>query len=128
MLDIQTKENFTEKQLKAIELLAIREVEGLSMEQVATEVGVTRKCIYDWLKDRAFKNSVNKKALECMADYAPLLLKELRTLIQSKNEATKLRAVELVSKTIEAQEQQAKREKEQNNKVDVEEFLKQLGI
>lgn len=126
MLNIKTQEKFTEKQLKAIELLALREVQEMSMEQIALEVEVARKTLYEWQKDQAFKNAVNKRALECMADYAPLLLKELKGLIKSKNEATKLRAVELVAKSIEAQEDQQK--EKQNNVIDVEAFLQELGI
>lgn len=123
------KREFTERQHQAIELLARKELEGWSMEYIGNCVGVTRKTIHTWLKDESFKKAVNDKALMCLADYSPVVLKNASDFLYSKDEKIKIKGVELVMKSVEAQEkaeQEAK--KKEAERFNIDDFLKELGI
>lgn len=126
---MEIKKKFTEKQEQAIELLARKEVDNYSMESIADCVGVTRKCLYDWLKDINFKRAVNKRALECLVDYAPLMLKCAEDFLKSNDSKLKVKGVDLVIRSLDAQEKAI--EEENNKKVteaDIEEFLRGVGL
>lgn len=120
---------FTDRQLQAIELLARKELEKYTMDYIGQHVGVTRKTIHTWLQDEDFKKAVNDKALMCLADYSPVVLKNASDFLHSKEDKIKIKGVELVMKSIEAQEK-AKEEAKKNEaeKVDIDAFLKKLGI
>ena len=120
---------FSEKQQEAIRLLALKELEGLTLEDISVRVGVDRKTLYNWQKDENFRKAVNNQALLSLADYSPVVLKNAYDFLNSKDEKVKIKGVELVMKAIEAQEkaeEQARKEKEQE--LDVDAFLKELGI
>lgn len=120
---------FSEKQQEAIKLLALKELEGLTQEDISVRVGVDRKTLYNWQKDEDFKKAVNNQALLNLADYSPIVLKNAYDFLNSKDEKVKIKGVELVIKSIEAQEkaeEQARKEKEQE--LDVDAFLKELGL
>lgn len=125
----QQEKEFNEKQLEAIELLARKELEEWSMEYIGQQVGVTRKTLHLWLKDDKFNRAVNDRALMCLADYSPVVLKNASDFLHSKDEKIKIKGVELVMKSVEAQEK-AKEEAKQKEKeaIDVDAFLKQIGI
>lgn len=128
MFKLNTKD-FTEQQQEAIELLARKEVENLSNEQIAELVGVSRMTLHRWCTDDRFKIAVNNRALQCLADYSPVVLKNAQQFLNSKDEKIKVKGVELVMKSVDAQEkaqeEQKQKEKESFN---VDDFLKQLGI
>lgn len=128
-LGYKEKKPFTEKQLEAIELLARKELENWSMEYIGNCVGVTRKTIHEWLKNEDFKRAVNERALLCLADYSPVVLKNASDFLYSKDEKIKIKGVELVMKSVEAQEK-AKEEakKKQESQFDVDIFLNQLAV
>lgn len=120
---------FNKKQQEAIRLLALKELEDLTLEEIALRVGVDRKTLYNWQKEEDFKKAVNNQALLSIADYSPIVLKNAHDFLNSKDEKVKIKGVELVVKAIEAQEQaeeQARKEKEQA--LDVDAFLKQFGL
>nr|WP_295576210.1 phBC6A51 family helix-turn-helix protein [uncultured Intestinibacter sp.]DAY85373.1 MAG TPA: Helix-turn-helix of insertion element transposase [Caudoviricetes sp.] len=120
---------FSEKQQEAIRLLALKELEGLTLEDISVRVGVDRKTLYNWQKDENFRKAVNNQALLSLADYSPVVLKNAYDFLNSKDEKVKIKGVELVMKAIEAQEkaeEQARKEKEQE--LDVDAFLKELGL
>ena len=120
---------FNKKQQEAIRLLALKELEDLTLEEIALRVGVDRKTLYNWQKEEDFKKAVNNQALLSIADYSPIVLKNAHYFLDSKDEKVKIKGVELVVKAIEAQEQaeeEARKEKEQA--LDVDAFLKQFGL
>ena len=120
---------FSEKQQEAIRLLALKELEGLTLEDISVRVGVDRKTLDNWQKDENFRKAVNNQALLSLADYSPVVLKNAYDFLNSKDEKVKIKGVELVMKAIEAQEkaeEQARKEKEQE--LDVDAFLKELGL
>lgn len=126
---LNKEKEFNEKQLEAIELLARKELEGWSMEYIGQQVGVTRKTLHLWLKDYKFNRAVNDRALMCLADYSPVVLKNASDFLHSKDEKIKIKGVELVMKSVEAQEKAKEETKRQEeSKIDVDLFLKQLGI
>lgn len=127
-IKFETKK-FSEKQQEAIKLLALKELECLTLEDISVRVGVDRKTLYNWQKDKDFKKAVNNQALLSLADYSPLVLKNAYDFLNSKDEKVKIKGVELVIKAIEAQEkaeEQARKEKEQE--LDVDTFLRELGL
>ena len=88
---------FTEKQLKAIELVA----KGENNTRVSELVGVNRKTIISWKKDDKFKAEVDKqvtllksKVNEKIAmNIEPLMEKLIKIALTSDNEKTSLDAI-----------------------------------
>lgn len=128
MFKINTKD-FTEQQQQAIELLARKEVENLSNEQIAELVGVSRMTLHRWGTDDRFKTAVNNRALQCLADYSPVVLKNAQQFLNSKDEKIKVKGVELVMKSVDAQEKaQEEQKKKEKESFSVEDFLLQIGV
>jgi len=126
MQQIGQERVFTELQEQAIELLARKEVEGYSMQEVANLVGVSRQALYDWMKNDKFKRAVNRKSLDALTDYAPKVLYNASQFLDSKNETVKLKGVELVMRAVDAQEKAEQEAKE--IVIDVDQFLRDAGI
>lgn len=120
--------NFTDKQDQAIELLARKEVESYSMQEIADIIGVSRQALYDWNKMPHFKRAVNKRSLQALTDYAPKVLYNTSQFLESKNETVKLKGVELVMKAVESQDKIEREEKEREKETDVEKFLLSLEM
>ena len=56
---------------------------GLTAEQVALEIGVTKKTLYNWLKDKKVTEAVNKIAVSNLDAVIPKLASQTEKLINS---------------------------------------------
>lgn len=73
----------SEKQKKFVELWANKDKLGLTAEQVALEVGVSKKTLYNWLKDKEVTEEVNKIAVSNLDAVIPKLASQTEKLINS---------------------------------------------
>ncbi|MEL5897808.1 phBC6A51 family helix-turn-helix protein [Clostridium sporogenes] len=119
---------FNEKQLKAIELLARAEYEGLTQSQVALKVGTTDRTIRRWMADKEFKDAVGRKSLELITELSPMVFKATADFLQSKDDRVRSKGVDTFLKASEKIEQLQKQDEAQKEAVDVDAFLESIGI
>lgn len=58
------KEEFDERQLRAIELLSLPDKGGFTMEEIAAKVGVSQRQLHRWRQKPEFQDAIVNKALE----------------------------------------------------------------
>lgn len=119
---------FNEKQLHAIDLLARAEYEGLTQQQIALEVGTTDRTIRRWLQDTRFKDAVGRKSLELITELSPMVFKATADFLQSKDDRVRTKGVDTFLKASEKIEALKKQDQEKKEEVDVDAFLESLGI
>lgn len=119
---------FNEKQLKAIDLLARAEYEGMTQTEIALEVGTTDRTIRRWLQDKSFKDAVGRKSLELITELSPIVFKATADFLQSKDDRIRTKGVDTFLKASEKIEQLKKQDEAQKEEIDVDAFLKSIGI
>lgn len=87
-------------QLKAISLLVSKDVNGMTNEEIAEEVGVNPSTLYRWRKDSRFNDELIAQAEEIQRTFLADTYSSLRSIIANKSakDGTKLKAIELMLK------------------------------
>ncbi len=67
----------TEKQVAAITILAQPKRAGLTYEQVADQVGVSRQTLHEWRKDTKFNDELKKEIVRNTLDDLPEIMKSV---------------------------------------------------
>lgn len=97
MSNLPAKNKLTLSQRRAAEILANNDLHGMSLQEIADEVGVTTRTIYRWKSDPAFIEYQNSVADQVMEDFLTEAYTKLRHLLRSgKSEKTQLEALKLV--------------------------------
>jgi transposase len=88
------------EQYKAIALMIYKDVNGLTNEQIAKEVGVNPSTIYEWKKNEAFNGELIRQSEEVQRSFLADTYTQLRMIINNDKVQTgnKLKAIELVLK------------------------------
>lgn len=88
------------EQYKAIALMIYKDVNGLTNELIAKEVGVNPSTIYEWKKSEGFNAELIRQSEEVQRSFLADTYTQLRMIINSSNVQTgnKLKAIELVLK------------------------------
>lgn len=88
------------EQYKAIALMVYKDVNGLTNEMIAKEVGVNPSTLYEWKQKDAFNNELIKQSEEVQRSFLADTYTQLRMIINNPKakEGTKLKAIELVLK------------------------------
>lgn len=120
--------NFTDKQLKAIELIAVSELEGYTMEEVAEQAGVASRTIRRWKESKDFTKAVHIRTLEVLAQQSPKALKNTLDFMDSNDVKVRLQGNTFYLKELERLETLKQQEQEASKTVDVEEFFKAVGV
>lgn len=88
------------EQYKAIALMIYKDVNGLTNEDIAKEIGVNASTIYEWKKKDYFNRELIRQAEEVQKSFLADTYTQLRMIINNNNvkSATKLKAIELLLK------------------------------
>jgi len=88
------------EQYKAIALMIYKDVNGLTNEAIAKEVGVNPSTIYEWKKNDAFNSELIRQSEEVQRSFLSDTYTQLRMIINNSNVqvGNKLKAIELVLK------------------------------
>ena len=87
-----------EKQKIFIELWANKEKTGMTAEEIALEVGVTKKTLYNWLKVKEITEEVNKKAVANLDAVIPAIAHQTEKMINSGRSADVVKGAEMFFK------------------------------
>ncbi len=66
-----SKRRLNERQIAAIEFLAIPGRGGMTYAQIAEKVGITERQLYTWRQDDAFMDEVVRRTIQNAAEYLP---------------------------------------------------------
>lgn len=96
----KSKKVLKPEQYKAIALMIYKDVNGLTNEQIAKEVGVNPSTLYDWKKREDFNTELLRQSEEVQRSFLSDTYTQLRMIINSNkvNAGNKLKAIELVLK------------------------------
>jgi AcrR family transcriptional regulator len=88
------------EQYKAIALMVYKDVNGLTNEQIAREVGVNPSTLYEWKKKPEFNEELIRQAEEVQRSFLADTYTQLRMIINNDKvrAGTKIKAIELVLK------------------------------
>ncbi|WP_407708546.1 phBC6A51 family helix-turn-helix protein [Bacillus altitudinis] len=88
------------EQYKAIALMVYKDVNGLSNEEIAKEVGVNPSTLYAWKKEGYFIDELLRQSEEVQRSYLPDGYAQLRMIINNPkvNPTNKLKAIEILLK------------------------------
>lgn len=87
-----------EKQKVFIELWANKEKTGMTAEEIALEVGVTKKTLYNWLKIKEIQEEVNKIAVSNLDAVIPAIAHQTEKMINSGRSADVVKGAEMFFK------------------------------
>lgn len=88
------------EQYKAIALMIYKDVNGLTNEQIAKEVGVNPSTLYEWKKQGYFNEELIKQSEEVQRGFLADTYTQLRMIVNNDKVQTgnKLKAIELILK------------------------------
>lgn len=113
---------------KACELLVMRDINGMSNDQIAEECGVNRSTLYRWKQKPEFNDYLNELTEEFQRSFLSDAYSELRKIMLYGKSHEKLKAIELMLKN----QGRLKDVKETTAKVETElnvgALFKELGI
>lgn len=87
-----------EKQKIFIELWANKEKTGMTAEEIAIEVGVTKKTLYNWLKVKEITEEINKIAVANLDAVIPAIAHQTEKMINSGRSADVVKGAEMFFK------------------------------
>jgi AcrR family transcriptional regulator len=96
----KSKKVLKPEQYKAIALMVYKDVNGLTNEQIAKEVGVNPSTLYEWKKREDFNSELIRQAEEVQRSFLADTYTQLRMIINNDKvrAGTKIKAIELVLK------------------------------
>ena len=96
----KSKKALKPEQYKAIALMIYKDVNGLTNEMIAKEVGVNPSTLYEWKKNDAFNDELIRQSEEVQRSFLADTYTQLRMIINNPKakEGTKIKAIELVLK------------------------------
>lgn len=87
-----------EKQKVFIELWANKEKSGMIAEEIAIEVGVTKKTLYNWLKVKEITEEINKIAVANLDAVIPAIAHQTEKMINSGRSSDVVKGAEMFFK------------------------------
>lgn len=113
---------------KGAELLVMRDINGMTVDEIATELGVNRSTLYRWRQRKDFNDYCNNLADELNRGHLSDAYIQLRNILAYGRPSDKLKAIELLFKTQgklkDVQETKATVEAD----ISVESILNNLGL
>jgi len=88
------------EQYKAIALMIYKDVNGMTNELIAKEIGVNASTIYEWKKKEDFNNELIRQSEEVQRSFLADTYTQLRMIINNERvqAGNKLKAIELLLK------------------------------
>lgn len=130
-------ENLTEKfgkqglsttQKKCAELLVMKDINKMTVTQIAEEIGVNRSTIFRWKQNKEFNDYMNNMADEFQRSFLPDAFGTLRTILQHGKTHEQLKAVELILKNQGKLKDNTEANVNIKQDINVDEFMKSIGL
>lgn len=128
MVENITKLGLSATQKKACELLIMKDINKMSNDDIAEAVGVDRSTLYRWKQKKEFNDYLNNLADEFQRSFLSEAFSELRKIMAYGKSHEKLKAIELVLKNQGKLKETTDINATVKQDVDVDTFLKELGL
>lgn len=123
-----TNAGLSASQKKCAELIVMKDINKMSMNQIAEEIGVNRSTIFRWKQTKEFNDYLNALADEFQRSFLAYAFSELRNIMKYGRTHEKLKAVELILKNQGKLKDNTEVTATVKQEVNVDDFLKQLGV
>ena len=90
----------TDKQLQCISLLIMKDFTNQNNQQIAEEVGVSPKTIYQWYKEDIFVDELNRQTEAIQRAWLNEAYHQLRKIMVNGTEKNQLKAIEIFLKIL----------------------------
>ncbi len=121
----------SEKQIVAVEYLALPQRGGLTYTEIADNVGVTERQLYNWRQDDDFMDAVVKRTIRNAAEYLPDIMASVpKHIIEDGNAAmlrTYMQSIGALTEKLEIDSKGSVSEDVDKMREKVEKFRKQNG-
>lgn len=128
MIDNLTKAGLTATQKKVAELIVMKDINKMTMTDIAKEANVNRSTIFRWKQTKEFNDYLNSLADEFQRSFLSEAFGTLRNIMTYGKPHEKLKAVELILKNQGRLKDTAEVQVNNKHEIDVESFLNDLGI
>ena len=128
MVENITNLGLSATQKKACELLIMKDINKMSNDDIAEAVGVDRSTLYRWKQKKEFNDYLNNLADEFQRSFLSEAFSELRKIMAYGKSHEKLKAIELVLKNQGKLKETTDINATVKQDVDVDTFLKELGL
>lgn len=123
-----TNSGLSATQKKCAELLVMKDINKMTMEQIAEECDVNRSTVFRWKQNKDFNDYMNTLADEFQRSFLPDAFGTLRNILQHGRTHEQLKAVELILKNQGKLKDNTEVNATVKQEVNVDDFLKQLGV
>ncbi len=128
MVENITKLGLSATQKKACELLIMKDINKMSNDDIAEAVGVDRSTLYRWKQKKEFNDYLNNLADEFQRSFLSEAFSELRKIMAYGKSHERLKAIELVLKNQGKLKDTTDINATVKQDVDVDTFLKEMGL
>lgn len=122
------KQGLSASQKKCAELLVMKDINKMNINQIAEEIGVNRSTIFRWKQTKEFNDYLNSLADEFQRSFLADAFSELRVIMKHGRTHEKLKAVELILKNQGKLKDNTEANINVKQEVNVDDFLKSLGL
>ena len=122
------KTGLSTSQKKCAELIVMKDINKMTMEQIAEEIGVNRSTIFRWKQTKEFNDYLNNLADEFQRSFLADAFGVLRTILTHGKSHEQLKAVELILKNQGKLKDNTEANVNIKQDIDVNEFMKSLGL
>lgn len=127
-LDKLTEAGLTAQQKKCAELLIMKDINKMTLEDIAKAVNIDTSTLYRWRKKKEFNDYLNSVSEEFQRSFLSDAFSQLRRIMVHGKDSDKLKAIELILKN----QGKLKADTDVNNttnvNIDVDKYLKELGL
>lgn len=113
---------------KACELLVMKDINGLSNDQIAEQCGVNRSTLYRWKQRKDFNDYLNELTEEFQRSFLSDAYSELRKIMMYGKSHEKLKAIELMLKNQGRLKEVRETTANVESEINVKQLFKELGI
>ena len=122
------KSGLSASQKKCAELIVMKDINKMNMNDIAEEIGVNRSTIFRWKQNKEFNDYMNSLADEFQRSFLADAFGELRKIMAYGKPHEKLKAIEIVLKNQGKLKENTEVTATVKTDVDVDAFLNSLGV
>lgn len=126
--DNLTKSGLSATQKKCAELIIMMDINKMTYQQIAEEIGVNRSTIFRWKQNKEFNDYLNTLADEFQRSFLSEAFGTLRSILKNGRTQDQLKAIELILKNQGKLKDSQEVTATVKTEVNADDFMKSLGL
>ena len=123
-----TKSGLSATQKKCAELIIMMDINKMTYQQIAEEIGVNRSTIFRWKQNKEFNDYLNTLADEFQRSFLSEAFGTLRSILKNGRTQDQLKAIELILKNQGKLKDSQEVTATVKTEVNADDFMKSLGL